>query len=383
MATVTKELMALLRAAMRGECPTEVSEESLSAVVALARTHDVAHLLAEPLSALSLKKRDTAWGEAVYRAQMAAIYRQEQLAYTAEVLFSALEEAAVPYIPLKGAILRTLYPEEWMRTSCDIDVLVHEEDLGRAAKVLTESRGFIVEGQGSHDLSLFHENGVHVELHYTLREDHLSPAGARVLDTVWAHSTPDGEDSCRRVLSDAFFYCYHVAHMAKHVELGGCGIRPILDLWLLDGVENADSSGREALLSEAGLTSFARAARALSRVWLDGEAHDDVTARLERFILTGGVYGTLENQIKATRKGQGGKLSFALGKIFLPYDRLKHQYPVIKRPRWLTPFFEVVRWLRILFGGRAADAARTLEANRKLNPDEVREVSQLLLDLGL
>lgn len=36
----------------------------------------------------------------------------------------ALDEAQIHYIPLKGAVLRQLYPAPELRTSCDIDVLV-------------------------------------------------------------------------------------------------------------------------------------------------------------------------------------------------------------------------------------------------------------------
>ena len=52
-----------------------------------------------------------------------AIYRHAQLSYEYVAVCDALETAQIPFIPLKGSVLRKWYPEPWMRTSCDIDIL--------------------------------------------------------------------------------------------------------------------------------------------------------------------------------------------------------------------------------------------------------------------
>ena len=52
-----------------------------------------------------------------------------------ENLCSAFEKAQIPFLPLKGSVIRKYYPEAWMRTSCDIDILVHDEDVGRAKEI--------------------------------------------------------------------------------------------------------------------------------------------------------------------------------------------------------------------------------------------------------
>ena len=48
---------------------------------------------------------------------MIAIYRYEKINYELNRLRSALNEAQIPFIPLKGSVLRQYYPEPWMRTS--------------------------------------------------------------------------------------------------------------------------------------------------------------------------------------------------------------------------------------------------------------------------
>ena len=100
---------------------------------------------------------------------------------------------------------------------------------------------------------------MHVELHYTLIEDHVMPKANDVLSEVWENSLPGPDGG--RVMTDEMFYFYHVAHMAKHFGNGGCGIRPVLDLWLLNRKQGFTKDKRDALLSRGGLLDFERGRR--------------------------------------------------------------------------------------------------------------------------
>ena len=56
-------------------------------------------------------------------------------------------------------------------------------------------------------------------------------------------------------MTDEMFYFYHIAHMAKHFEEGGCGIRPFIDLWTLDNIKDVDHDKRDELLSRGNLNT--------------------------------------------------------------------------------------------------------------------------------
>lgn len=74
--------------------------------------------------------------------------------YSIDIISAALEKAQISYIPLKGAVLRHLYPEKNLRTSCDIDLLVHEEDIDETIEIIENNTGF---GKGKvryHDISM-------------------------------------------------------------------------------------------------------------------------------------------------------------------------------------------------------------------------------------
>ena len=55
-----------------------------------------------------------------------------------------------------------------------------------------------------------------------------------VLAQIWDTAVSAGPGSHRLLLADEMFYFYHIAHMVKHFEVGGCGIRPFLDLWIMN-----------------------------------------------------------------------------------------------------------------------------------------------------
>ena len=387
---VNRILFALLREEICGiapeaEVPAEINAEMLRELYVYAKHHDLAHLVADALAKHQLLPPEDEMTSKFEKQHMMAIFRYQRLNYQLEAVSAALEEAEIPFLPLKGSVIRTLYPEPWMRTSCDIDVLVHEEDLERAIKLLTDKLEYKNEGRGSHDVSLRSAGGVHVELHYSLLEDDRANNAKAFLENVWSYAYPAEGKHCQMLLRDEFFYFYHVAHMAKHIEVGGCGIRPFLDLWLLDRQVEHDEEKRNALLEDAKLLTFAEASRALAKRWMMGQELDceDVTKELERYILGGGVYGTTENRVAVQQKRKGGRLGYALSRIFMPYDSLKLQYPILEKHKWLTPFYHLKRWFGILKNGRFKASVKELELTRTAKKEDTDRAARLLETLGL
>ena len=82
----------------------------------LSKAHDLAHLVGDALIKNDLIGNDEI-KEKYQKQVMIAIYRYEKINYELNRLRSALNEARIPFIPLKGSVLRQYYPEPWMRTS--------------------------------------------------------------------------------------------------------------------------------------------------------------------------------------------------------------------------------------------------------------------------
>ena len=101
--------------------PQSISKSILNELYDVAKSQDVVLIVSN-----ALHKRG------ILRVQILAVYRCEQHKHTLGEISIILEETQILYIPLKGSVLRDYYAEDWIRISCDIDVLIHEEDLSRA-----------------------------------------------------------------------------------------------------------------------------------------------------------------------------------------------------------------------------------------------------------
>ena len=360
-------------------------EEDLSLLYELSKKHDMAHMVGAALDELGLLNvSDVSQIAQKFRDQyMIALMRYQRIKYELTRLSALLEEEKIPYIPLKGSVIRNSYPEPWMRTSCDIDVLVHPEDIERIELLVKEKLNYSPDARGSHDVAFFSESGIHVELHYDLIEDIIFPEAGKILSSVWESSIPASESEYRMIMSDELFYFYHIAHMAKHFVGGGCGVRPFMDIWILQGSENFDEQKRDALLDAGKLLKFEKVAREVSRCWFDGEAANPITQAVSDFIFEGGVYGDFEHHVAMQQVRNGGRVRYALSKIFLPYDIIKFHYPVLQKHRWLTPFCEVRRWFKLLFCGGAKRSISTLKKNGAISAEEARNNAMLLDNLGL
>ena len=371
--------LAIYNKAINGNIKAACTPEGLEAVYTLAKKHDLTHLAANALEGMDLPEGETL--SKFKTAKMRAIYRYARMDYDYEQLCQTLEAAEIPFIPLKGSILRQYYPEPWMRTSCDIDVLVHEADLDMAVQALV-SQGWRAEKKRNyHDLSLYSPNNTHLELHFQLAEnmENIDP----VLKRVWEHSAPvEGKQYAHRQ-SNAFFLFHHLAHMSYHFVAGGCGIRPFLDLWIMNNRMEWEESTFRSLLKESRLEQFCESVWMLMNVWFDDQPHTLRTQKMEEYILSGGTYGNLSNKVllAQARAGSGAKNTWQ--RIFQPYDQLCMQYPILKKHRYLTPLFQIVRWFRVLTTGRFRHSVQELKLNQSNSSDQVEDAKAFLADVGL
>ena len=359
-----------------------LSMEKLKAVYDLSRKHDLTHIAGQALSNLGMLGTDDI-SENFKMATMQAVYRYVQMNYAYGQLCCAFESAQIPFLPLKGAVIRHCYPEPWMRTSCDIDILVHEEELERAIKVLVNELGYRNEGRGYHDVSLFSPGNIHVELHFSLMNESRFPKAEMILSDIWSDLHPLQSNGKQLQMTDELFYFYHVLHMASHFCNGGCGIKPLLDLWILNHKVGQNREKRELLLREGGLLTFEQATCDLSEVWFSGKIHTKLTQEMESYILNGGVYGTLENMAAVQQVKKGGKVKSVLYKIFLPYSLLKGHYPILKKHKWLLPFCQMTRWLRLLSRSRWKRSLRELKINAEISTAQISSTADLLKALDL
>ncbi len=111
------------------------------------------------------------------KAQNRDLYQFVQHDYALEKISAALDLKQIPYILLKGAVLRNLYPAPELRTSCDIDVLVKETDLDKAVEAIEANTDLRAQQRNYHDISMTNSQ-VYLELimSYDAYEHHYPPS---------------------------------------------------------------------------------------------------------------------------------------------------------------------------------------------------------------
>ena len=357
-----------------------LGKEELQNILEISKKHDLSHLVILGLKKNNISCKDN---EELNKIPMIAIYRYQNINFELKRVCDSLEKAKIDFLPLKGSVIRKFYPQPWMRTSCDIDILVKEEELESAITYLSNELGYIKKQKGDHDVTLASKSGVYIELHFKLPEESLTKESYKILDNVWNDVIKKDGYSHFFEMTDEMFYFHHIAHMAKHFEKGGCGIRPFIDLWILDNIKDINSLKREELLKKGNLYTFLKRCQELSKVWFEGEKHTDLTLKMQDFIISGGAYGNFENKIIAQQQKKGGKLNYILSKVFIPYDTISRHYPILKKYPVLTPFMHIRRWFKLIFKGVPEETKAEIEYSQNILNYDAENMKYMLIKLGL
>lgn len=381
--SVEKALFSILQQELGGRtCPADCFDPRLRpAVMALSEKHSLAHIVANAyLGGGFLEKDDDA--EGYRKAFMLEFYRSQQQSFVLTQVGNAFDQRSIPYVPLKGSVIRGFYPQSWMRSSCDIDILIRPCDEKQAIDTLLELGYQFQKTTSIHDHSLFSPQGIHLELHFSLIQEECLPQANALLEQAWAYTVPL-EGTCRRELKSELFLVYHIAHMAKHFIMGGCGIRPFLDLWLLRGKMVVQMPTLEALLEEAGLLEFYEKVNQVVDVWFENHPHTQLTARIQAFILGGGVYGNQANVYAVRAAGGESRLQSFLKVMFMSRANLEYMYPRLEGRPWLLPYYQVKRWFGFFSKKRRNHLKQLTDARNAVTKSQAGSTADLLSQIGL
>lgn len=354
-----------------------LDEEKADKIYNLSVKYDLAQIVSFALESKGLLEK-TGLSEKFKRAEFIAINRRERLSYEEKVVSDLFEREGIDFILLKGASYCELYPKRYFRTGCDVDVLVKEADVIRAKDALIK-KGYKFINYGRHDMSLTAPSGVVMELHFATVEKGRANRAYEQLVNIWNKAHP--VTAHKYALDGDMQYFYHIAHMAKHFEAGGTGVRPFIDLILLR--QKTDCTGADEMLEKAGLKKFESVLLNLAEAWFFGGAKSELSEKTEDFILAGGKYGSLKQGVAIQNAKRGGKIRYILRRMFLPYSEMKNYFPVLKKHKWLLPFCYPVRWIKALFGGRRKKAMKEFLAVKNVDKQSTKKAVELLDELGL
>ena len=352
----------------------EITEDRLIEILQISSKHDLTHMVAASLGK-SGNLGDDKISKAFRRSAVSAMYRYEKMSYVEDKVKELFEEEAIDFVVLKGSSIGELYPESWMRTRSDIDVLVREENLKKAVHLLVSKLGYKVYKHNYHDVALVSPENTILELHFRVVEHEENMD--KVLGKVWDYVV-EGEGHQLK-FSNEFMMFHMYAHMYYHFINGGCGLRFLVDIWFAKKAlkDNINSQQMEELLKEGRMLTFASYVDKLAEISFGQGQHDEITEMMEEYILTGGLFGSFESKIKARKTKEEAGKNYIAGRIFMSLDEMQASYPKLEKYPVLYPWYTVKRWLKIFKGGTVENAVQEIKINKNMQQDGVENLKKL------
>ncbi|MGN1090070.1 MAG: nucleotidyltransferase family protein, partial [Huintestinicola sp.] len=325
-------LLHLLRCVLENSQPAEAPESvSFERLFALAEEHSVANMAFYAVERLENKPETELLRKWETVRDRGIVNDMTQLSEL-ELIKSAFSERKIRALPLKGSILKSMYPQTDMRTMSDIDILIDEENAASAREIML-SLGYENEHYGSDVDDLYVKRPVmNVEIHREL----FGEIGKEFRETFaepWELCIPS--ESFVKELPPEAFLAYVTAHAIKHYTLGGTGIRSFLDIWVyMAKVRSLDTNKMLDMLRPSGQSELAEDFITLSKIWFGGAESSEKYDRMTRYILSGGTYGTIRNTVE-NKISEYGRWGYLIHLLFPSMSYMKLMYPSVKKAPFL------------------------------------------------
>ncbi len=278
------------------------------------------------------------------------ILREARFELAGQQVFAALEKASIPFIPLKGIIMKKLYPQDSLRSFTDYDIYIGQN--GDRVKSVMKSLGFEVKKTAEYDVAYFKKPSLYFEMHSKLFEESYRFEG--YFEKPFEKTVQkEGSKYCYLLKKEDFFI--HVfCHLYKHFTFGGCGIRQFMDVYVLMKNEKLDYSYIEKEIETLKLTSFYNTVKNVNQVIFQGEKPDKDTLEICEYIFSNGTFGTDKiiavNEFNAQSKNMFfWKTKYFASRWGLSYTSMKKKYKFLKWMPFLLPFCWLHKGFYVLF----------------------------------
>lgn len=275
------------------------------------------------------------------------VSQNQQIALDA--LFAAFDAAGIAYMPLKGTLLKPLYPKSEMRSMGDADVLIQLDQYDRIKEILP-TLGLTEGAESDHEL-IWRSPVLYLELHKRLIPSYNKDYFAYYGNGWQLAKVCEGS---RYGMTDEDQLIYLFTHFAKHYRDGGIGIKHMVDLWVYrrHKPDLDEAYIAKELKSLQLYTFYTHICRTLA-VWFEGAEADAHTDLITDFVFGSGEFGLHQNHVlsdgvKLSQSGGNAKTRKAIQLVFLPYPNMCEKYPWLRKVPFLLPVMWVWRIATIL-----------------------------------
>ena len=349
-----KDLIYLLSCAVNGITPDKASVQAMDPeqLYQLAKAHSLR--AAVYIALRSADAKDVNFQQAYNKA----VRKNVLLDVERTAIFERFEQQGIWYMPLKGSILKELYPENGMREMADNDVLYDSTKQEEVKKIML-SMGYSAESVGKTHHDVYMKPPVlNFELHTLL---------FRAASDFYAYyqnpkrlMMPDEGSKYGFHFSDEDFYVYMLAHEYKHYCAGGTGLRSLLDCYVF--LQHKGNTLNWEYIHEQtkqlGLTGFEREQRALAEKVFSSVKFPELTEHEQElldYFLTSKTYGTTSRAADNTIRKYQSKLRsksrfrFLWARLFPEPKYMEQDFSFFCRHKLLLPVGYLWRIIRAPF----------------------------------
>ncbi len=379
-------LVLLIKSALTGESYELPKDFDLAEVLGIAKCHGVDVMAYYGAILCGVNKNTEVMREESKCVYQGILISEKQMEAIRQIM-DAFEAHGVIHMPLKGALLKSLYPHAEMRRMGDADILINCDQYEIIRDIMKEL-GYEEKYESNHEL-VWEKVPVNIELHKYLipsyNKDYFQYYG-----DGWKLAVPmDGYSfRCKMNACDEMVYLF--THFAKHYRDAGIGIRHLVDLWIYRK-HNPDMNEKyiRRELEKLQLLEFYDNILNTLSVWFEDCRGNEKTEFITQVIFSSGEYGrahnsNLSSMVKSTKKGQSAqavKWKRVFSALFPGYTEMSKVYPILKKFPILLPFMWVARFVERIF--HAGKIKRFVNRRLKIKANEISEYQQSLNYVGL
>lgn len=380
-----RTVIDLVRGAL-AEGKTELDNSvNLADVADIANEHQISSLIYYS-AAKSRIDKNSDFMQSLFPLVCAQLVLSEKQLYESEKIFEAFRKNNIDFLPLKGAVMKKIYPRPEMRHMSDIDVLIKQAQYAKIESVM-QGMGYEFQYESDHEL-VWKKDIVTVELHKRIMTSYNADF-YRYFGDGWQFAIQG--NGTEFYFSDEDFFVYLFAHFAKHYRISGIGIKHLVDIWVYRSAKkNLDEAYISDKLGSLGLLDFYENVLRTLSVWFENRHEDEKTKKITADIFASGEYGN-KDVADVSRfirdAGASGNSGREIKKrirtvAFPPMAIMKAKHPALAKLPFLLPFFWISRLIYILLF-RADDVRAYRCSLRSITDDKIEARRKELEFVGL
>ena len=380
-------VISLIKAAVTGECSDLPADFDFELAFNTAKSHQITSMLYYGAANCGIDGT-TPIMKTLFTELCKCIAVSEKQKSEVGSVCNALSENGIDHMPLKGTILREMYPQADMRLMSDADILIKTEQYDNIRPIM-QGLGFTESVESDHEY-IWKKSGIVIELHKRLIPSYNKDYHA-YYGNGWQLAVPSETVTHRYEMLNEDQMIYLFTHFAKHYRCGGIGLRHITDLYVYrNHVGNLNEDYIEKELKKLKTYEFYINIIDTINVWFNGAAANEKTDLITDVIFASGVYGlSAQRRIAETialsnsdSPIKNAKLQRMIQMVFPSLENMKLHYKFLIKAPFLLPAAWVMRLFKIVFF-KGKKAKRFYNQMKNISSQDLTDYKQVLHSVGL